>query len=100
MPVWMMSSDTRVPTDADAVRMLATLPWEATMEPGTDKGDTTVSSAVFEKPDQFKKAAASFEAATAMLASTAKGGDLDAIKAQFGKVAQNCKSCHRQFRKK
>ena len=86
--------------NADVVRTLATLPWEATMEPGTEKGDTTVSSAVFEKPDQFKKAAASFEAATAMLASTAKGGDLDAIKAQFGKVAQSCKSCHRQFRQK
>ena len=86
--------------NADVVQMLATLPWEATMEPGTDKGDTTVSPAVFEKPDQFKKAAASFEAATAMLASTAKGGDLGAIKAQFGEVAQNCKSCHRQFRKK
>ena len=86
--------------NADVVQMLATLSWEASMEPGTDAGDTTLSSAVFEKPDQFKKAAASFEAATAMLASTAKGGDLGAIKAQFGKVAQNCKSCHRQFRKK
>ena len=86
--------------NADVVQMLATLPWEATMEPGTDSGDTTVSSEVFGKPDEFKKAATSFEAATALLASTAQGGDLGAIKAQFGKVAQNCKSCHRQFRKK
>ena len=86
--------------NAGVVEMLATLPWEATMEPGTDKGDTTMSSAVFEKSEQFKEAAKSFETATAKLAATAKSGDLDAIKAQFGAVAQNCKSCHTEFRKK
>ncbi|CAB1062485.1 hypothetical protein D1BOALGB6SA_7262 [Olavius sp. associated proteobacterium Delta 1] len=86
--------------NADAVEMLATLPWEAMMEPGTDKGDTTLTSAAFENPAKFKKAAESFEAATAMLAGTAKGGDLNAIKAQFGQVAQNCGACHKQFRKK
>ena len=86
--------------NADVVAMLATLPWDAMMEPGSDKGDTTMSSAVFDKPAQFKKAAESFETATAMLAGKAKGGDLNAIKAQFGNVAQNCKSCHTNFRKK
>jgi len=86
--------------NAAAVGMLATLPWDAMSVPGTDKGDTTLSPAVFDKPAQFKKAAESFESATAMLADTAKGGDLNAIKAQFGKVAQNCKSCHTNFRKK
>ena len=86
--------------DAEVAAMLATLPWEAMMAAGTDKGDTTMSSAVFDKPAQFKKETESFEAATAMLAGTAKGGDLNAIKAQFGKVAQNCKSCHTNFRKK
>ena len=86
--------------NADAVAMLATLPWDAMMEPGSDKGDTTMSSAVFDKPAQFRKAAESFQTDTAMLAGTAKGGDLNAIKAQFGKVAQNCGGCHKQFRKK
>ena len=86
--------------NAAAVGMLATLPWDAMTVPGTDKGDTTLSPAVFDKPAQFGKAADSFETATAMLAGTAKGGDLNAIKAQFGKVAQNCRSCHTNFRKK
>jgi cytochrome c556 len=85
--------------NADVVEMLATLPWEAAMEPGTAKGDTTLSSAAFENPAQFKKTAESFETATAALAGTAKDGDLNAIKAQFGKVAQNCGACHKQFRK-
>ena len=86
--------------NADVVKMLATLPWDAMRVPGTDKGDTTQSSAVFDEPARFKKAADSFETVTASLADTAKGGDLNAIKAQFGKVAQNCKSCHKNFRKK
>ena len=85
--------------NADVVKMLATLPWEAFLEPGTDKGDTKMSSAVFDKPAQFNKIAESLEADTAMLASTAKSGDLNAIKAQFGKAAQNCGACHKQFRK-
>jgi len=86
--------------DADTVAMLATLPWKAFMVPGTDKGDTVMTSAVFDNPDQFKKAAESFESETAMLASTAKGGDINAIKPQFMKVAQRCDACHKQFRKK
>jgi cytochrome c556 len=86
--------------NADVIAMLATLPWEAAMEPGSDKGDTKLSSAVFDKPAQFIKTAKSFEADTAKMAGTAKGGDLNAIKAQFGKVAQNCKNCHTSFRKK
>ena len=85
--------------NADVVKMLATLPWDAFMEPGSDKGNTKMSSAVFDKPAQFKKIAESLEADTAMLATAANGGDLDAIKAQFGKVAQNCGACHKQFRK-
>jgi cytochrome c556 len=84
--------------NADVVKMLATLPWDAFMEPGTDKGDTKLSSAAFDKPAQFNKVAESLEADTAMLASIAKSGDLDAIKAQFGKVAQNCGACHKQNR--
>ena len=86
--------------NADVVEMLTTLPWQAMMEPGTDKGDTTMSSAVFEKVEQFREAAGSFETAAAKLATTARGGDLNAVKAQFGKTVQYCKTCHTEFRKK
>lgn len=86
--------------DADAVKMLSILPWEAAMEPDTDKGDTTLSSAVFNDKAKFLNAAKSFEADTAKLADSAGRGDLNSIKEQFGVVAQNCKSCHEQFRSK
>jgi cytochrome c556 len=86
--------------DADAVEMLATLPWKAMTEPGSDKGDTTLSSAVFDKEEQFMEHATGFEAATAKLATAARGGDLNAVKAQFGQAVKFCKGCHSEFRKK
>lgn len=85
--------------NAEVVKMMATLPWEASLEPGSDKGDTTLSPAVFSKTDDFRKTAQTFEASTAKLAETSMGGDLEAIKAQFGVVAQSCKACHKPFRK-
>jgi cytochrome c556 len=86
--------------NAEVLKLLATLPWQASMEPGTDKGDTTLSAAVFKKPDEFKKAAKTFENETAKLAQLASAGDLDGSKAQFGVVAESCSSCHKQFRTK
>lgn len=86
--------------NAMAVESLSRLPWEAFMVPGTDKGDTTLNSSAFEQQSKFKEAARTFEARTAKLVSTAQGGDLGAIKAQFGEVAKSCKDCHQQFRTK
>jgi len=85
--------------DAETVKHLATLPWDAFLEPGTDKGDTTMSSAVFKKKDDFMTSAKAFEESTALLAEAAQGGDLNGIKAPFNTVAQNCKACHKPFRK-
>jgi len=85
--------------NAEVVKVLATLPWEAMLEPGTDQGDTTLSSAAFSKTEDFKKAAMAFEAATAQLAAASQAEGFDAIKAQFGTVAGNCKVCHKAFRK-
>ena len=87
-------------TNAGAVAKLADLPYEDALVPGSDKGDTTMTSAAFEKPGRFKKALESFKSETSMLASAANTGDINKIKAQFGKVAQNCNACHKQFRKK
>jgi len=86
--------------NADVVEMLATLPWQAFTQPGTDKGDTIMTSAVFEKEKQFREISESFQTATAKLAAAARGDDLNAIKAQFGKTVQNCGTCHKEFRKK
>jgi cytochrome c556 len=59
-----------------------------------------MSPAVFEKEEQFREAVQTFETAAAKLAAAARSGELNAVKAQFGKVVQNCKACHSEFRKK
>jgi cytochrome c556 len=86
-------------TDAKLVQTLAMLPWDASLMPGSDKGDTTMSAAVFDKPEAFMKVARDFEAAAAQLAAASAGGDAGALKAPFGATAQSCKACHQAFRK-
>jgi cytochrome c556 len=85
--------------DAEAVKTLATQPWKAMLEPGTDKGDTTMSSAVFKKKEEFLNLSEKFQNDTAILAETSQGADLDGLKGPFNAVAQNCKACHKAFRK-
>ena len=86
--------------NAMVVETLSRLPWEAMMAPGTDKGDTTLNTAVFVKQAEFKEAARTFETQASKLVSTAQGGDFSAVKMQFGAVGQSCKACHDQFRTK
>jgi cytochrome c556 len=85
--------------NAAIVDTLAPLPWEAFMVPGTDKGKTDLKSSAFKEKDKFMQDAEKMEAEVAMLAGTAKTGDLDAIKIQFGETGKSCKSCHDDFRK-
>ena len=86
--------------NAMLVETLSRLPWEASMLPGTDTGDTTLKSSVFMQQAEFKEAAQTFEAHTAKLVNVAQSGDLIGIKAQFGEVGKSCKACHTQFRTK
>ena len=61
-------------------------------------GDKTEASpAMWEKPDAFKAKLAKFES-DLDAAIAAKPASLDAFKASFGTVSQNCKSCHQEFR--
>ncbi|MBE2293352.1 MAG: cytochrome c [Phycisphaerales bacterium] len=48
--------------------------------------------------DQFNSKLNNFEQEATKLAEVAKGGDEGAIKAQFGKTAETCKACHKEFR--
>ncbi len=86
--------------NAMVVETLSHLPWEAVMVPGTDKGDTTLKSSAFKQQAKFNEVAQTFEKHTTKLVSTAKSGDFNAIKRQFGEVGKSCKACHTQFRTK
>lgn len=48
--------------------------------------------------DKFKIKMSDFQQEAAKLSEVAKGGDEAAIKAQFGKTAETCKACHKEFR--
>jgi len=84
--------------DAAVVEMLSTLPWEAFMTPGSDKGKTKLKSTAFKEKDKFLAKAKTFETESRKLVKAAAGDDFNAIKAQFGEVAKSCKSCHDAYR--
>lgn len=86
--------------NAVVIRTMAELPWEAVLTPGSDTGNTTLKASVLQEKDKFMAMAHKFEKATQKLVETAKKGNLDALKAQFGAVAQNCKTCHTTYRNK
>ena len=86
--------------NAAVVKTLSTLPWEAFMVPGTDKGKTGLKSVAFSKQAEFNMAAEKMEAEVTKLVKAADSGDLNSIKAQFGKVGQTCGGCHKKFRAK
>ena len=63
------------------------------------KGETAAKPEIWSKPDDFRKAAAAFTAASAKLGEAA-GGDMDAVKAAFGGAGKACGGCHKPFRAK
>ncbi len=85
--------------NANIVAMLMPLPWDAFMAAGSDKGSGMKADALAKK-DDFMKLAAANQAEVAKLLAVAKGGDLNAIKPQFGAAGASCKACHDLYRNK
>ena len=88
-----------VARNAAIAEMMSTLHWEAFV-PGTDKGKTRAKPEIWTDPGKFKSAAEKMELEMSKLAKIAKGGELSAIKTQFGETGKACKACHDEFRKK
>lgn len=96
-------ADGKQPFDlAVAKKALASFQTVATAFPNlfpesSKAGDTRAAPAIWEKPADFKAAAAKFGAdAKAAEASTK---DVETLKAAFAEVSKNCGSCHQAFRK-
>lgn len=65
---------------------------------GTETGgETTAHAKIWSDMAGFTAAMAKFQTDTAA-AIAAKPADAGAFKAEFGKVASNCKSCHESYR--
>ena len=71
--------------------------------PGTDKDigneKTRVKPEFFTQPEKVREVAMAFNKEANELAKVAATGDVNAIKAQFGKTGGTCKGCHDAFRK-
>jgi cytochrome c556 len=83
--------------NAEAVAILSKFPINGFIE-GSNKGHTEAKDAVWSNMDDFKKKMETFQVEAASLAEVAKGGDMAAIKPQFGKVGESCKACHKEYK--
>lgn len=83
--------------NAELVAALIQLPWDAFMMPGSDKGSKMKREALAQK-DKFMGLAKANEAEIMKLAATAKAGDFNAAKSQFGTAGASCKTCHDAYR--
>jgi cytochrome c556 len=65
---------------------------------GSDKGKTKATPAIWEKSDDFSKAAKNLGKAAGDLASAAKAKDEAAVTAKVKGVSDACGGCHKAFR--
>lgn len=59
---------------------------------------TRAKAEIWNKPAEFEAAQKLFADAAAKLKTASAGGDVAAVKAQFGNVGKSCKNCHDTFR--
>jgi len=90
---------------ANVIQAIATSGMGALYQPGTNTGkgwkDTRVKPEFFkpESKDEIGKIAGAYVKEANEMAKVAAAGDLAAIKTQFGKLGESCKTCHDKFRK-
>lgn len=94
----------QVAAAATAIASIAGSGMGALYGPGTDKDvgsqKTRVKPEMFTDKDGVAKVAIAFNKEAGELAKVAATGDAAAVKAQFAKVGDACKSCHDKFRNK
>jgi cytochrome c556 len=71
---------------------------EAFMVPGSDRGSGMKAEALAQK-DKFTQMHNTTETELTKLSAAAKGGDVNAIKPQFGAAGASCKACHEAYKK-
>jgi len=84
--------------NAVLVDTLYRLPLPAFQMPGSDKGSGMKPEALTEK-DKLTQMHNTTQAELGKLVSSAKAGDLNAVKTQFGSAGASCGACHKAYRK-
>ncbi|WP_298724543.1 cytochrome c [uncultured Ferrovibrio sp.] len=89
---------------ADAIKPAETIVATAEKMPslfpaGSDKGaETWAKPEIWANKADFDKQAAASKAAAEKLLASAKAGNMDALKADFGALGATCGACHRPYR--
>jgi cytochrome c556 len=65
---------------------------------GPDKVKTGAKAEIWTQADKFQAAVKTFQTETQAFVDTAKAGNIDATRAQMGKVGESCGGCHDTFR--
>jgi len=65
---------------------------------GSTAGKTKATPAIWEKPDEFSKAAKNLSKAAGELAAAAKTGNEAEVGVKFKALGDACASCHKAFR--
>ena len=65
---------------------------------GSTTGKTKAKPEIWEKPDEFSKAAKNLSKAASELASAAKAGNAADVDVKVKALGEACNSCHKQFR--
>lgn len=87
-----------IANNAAVAESMSKLPWAAFVD-GSGTGDTKARPEIWSDGAKFKAAGEKMQAEMSKLAMVAKGGNIDAIKAQVGATGATCKGCHDDFRK-
>jgi cytochrome c556 len=97
-------SKDQVIAEANAIAAVANSGLGSLYGAGTDQATgwkkTRLKPEFFDKQEDAKKIAITFNKEANELAKVAATGDVGAIKTQFGKLTETCKSCHDNFRAK
>jgi cytochrome c556 len=88
-----------VQRNAAYLEVLSKMAWDG-FDASTKGEKSAALPAVWEKSDEFKKAAERFESEASKLAQVSKSGDEAAVKAQIGATGKACGGCHETFREK
>lgn len=87
---------------ANTIAAIANSGMGALYAPGTEKGkgfhDTHAKAEIFTDKEGVAKVAIAFNKEANELAKVAAAGDAAAVKAQFGKLVEACKACHKEYR--
>lgn len=83
--------------NAAVVEFMSKLPW-AGFTPETEKVKSKAKPEMWMEKAKFDQGAEKMRAEVAKLATAAKAGNLDALKAAFGDASKTCKACHDAYK--